>query len=301
LSQPRDHHFVPVFYLKQWTSQDGKLIEYSKPYGNKIVAKPVGPRATGFQTDLYAFQHLPPELAQYLEGVFLKRVDTESCTALRQLLAGNTAPWTPSLRSAWSRFVINSIIRHPHPFAEIKAITHDHWLQPDNVTQQEYERLRTPDDPPTFEEWVLLQGGHLADRIRIRFLQTAMDDEGLGGRLNNMSWNVLDLSGANFRLLTSDWPLYREINGERMAFTLPISPTVLFTATTHADIFRGLRRTRANDLVRIINTEVVSQARLYVYSSDRTQDRFVMRRMSSKMQAPPFFPSLIRAPANPQG
>src|SRR5262245_3674520 len=82
LSQPRDHHFVPVFYLKQWTNQDGKLIEYSKPYGNKIVAKPVGPRATGFQTDLYAFQHLPPELAQYLEGAFLKRVDTESSAAL---------------------------------------------------------------------------------------------------------------------------------------------------------------------------------------------------------------------------
>lgn len=225
-------------------------------------------------------------------------MDTESSAALRKLLSGNTDPWTPALRSAWSRFVINSIIRHPHPFAEIKAVTHDHWLHPDNVTQQEYERLRQPDDPPTFEEYVLLQGNSLADRIRIRFLQTAMDNEGVGGRLNNMNWNVLDLSSARFRLLASDWPLYREINGDRMAFTLPISPTLLFTATTHADIFRALKRTRANDLVRQINTAVVSQARLYVYSSDRTQDQFIENRMSSMMQEPPFFPSLVRN--NPQ-
>lgn len=300
MSHPRDHHFVPVFYLKQWANQDGKLIEYSRPYARKIVAKPVGPRATGFQTDLYAFQHLPPELALYLEAAFLKRADTEASAALTKLLSGNADPWTPALRSAWSRFVINSIIRHPHPFAEIKAITHDHWLQPDDVTQQEYERLRKPDDPPIFEQWVLLQGNNLADRIRIRFLQTAMDNERLGGRFNNMNWNVLDLSGANFRLLTSDWPLYREINGDRMLFTLPISPTVLFTATTHPDIFRALRRTRTNDLVRNINMAVVSQARLYVYSRDRTQDQFVMGRMSSRMQEAPFFPTLIRGrPAKP--
>jgi len=96
------------------------------------------------------------------------------------------------------------MIRHPHPFAEIKAITHDHWLQPDSVTQQEYERLRKPEDPPTFDQWVLRQGDNLADRIRIRFLQSAMDNDGVGERLNNMNWNVLDLNGARFRLLTSD-------------------------------------------------------------------------------------------------
>ena len=126
MSEPRDHHFIPVFYLKQWTNQDCKLIEYSKPYAGKIVAKPVGPKATGFQTDLYSFPHCPPKLAQYLEAAFLKRADMEASIALRKLLSGNTDPWTPTLRSAWSRFVINFIIRHPHPFAEIKAITHNH-------------------------------------------------------------------------------------------------------------------------------------------------------------------------------
>jgi hypothetical protein len=29
MSTPRDHHFIPVFYLKQWVGSSGKLIEYS--------------------------------------------------------------------------------------------------------------------------------------------------------------------------------------------------------------------------------------------------------------------------------
>jgi hypothetical protein len=27
---PRDHHFIPAFYLKQWTDQNGKLVEYTR-------------------------------------------------------------------------------------------------------------------------------------------------------------------------------------------------------------------------------------------------------------------------------
>jgi Protein of unknown function (DUF4238) len=295
MSKARDHHFIPVFYLKQWANEDGKLIEYSRPYRSKIVAKRVGPRATGFVTDLYSFPQCPPAIAQYLESVFLARTDFLASVALSKHLSGAREPWTPELRSAWSRFTVNFLIRHPDPFAEIKAVTHDNWLQPDNVTQAEYERLRRPEDPATFEEWVLLQGDNLADKIRIRFLQAAMDNAGIGARVNAMAWNVLDVSRARVRLLTSDWPLYRAFNGERMFLALPISPTVLFTAVTHDDISERLRATPSNELVTEMNRSVVSSARLYVYSADASQERFIANRMSSSMQMPPFFPSLKRA------
>ena len=63
MSEPRDHHFIPAFYLSQWAGPKGKLIEYSRKHG-KVIAKPVGPRATGFETDLYEFADLPPEQRQ---------------------------------------------------------------------------------------------------------------------------------------------------------------------------------------------------------------------------------------------
>jgi hypothetical protein len=58
-NKPRDHHCIPVFYLKQWRGQNKKLIEYTVKHG-KLIARPVGAKGTGFQTDLYAFPELPP-------------------------------------------------------------------------------------------------------------------------------------------------------------------------------------------------------------------------------------------------
>ena len=295
---PRKHHFIPVFYLEKWKNGDGELVEFSRPYSGRLIAKPVGPKATGFKRDLYSFPNCSAELAQHLEAAFLQRADSLASLAHAKLLAGVTAPWTAELRSAWSRFTLNFLIRHPHPFAEIKAVTHTNWLHTDNVTQLEYERLRQPEDPLHFEQWVLQQGNNLADRIRIRFLQQAMDNNGIGTPMNNMRWNVLDLRDARHRILTSDWPLYREIHGERMLFALPISPTALFTAVTHDDIFERLRRERPTTLVKQINLAVVSSARLYVYGADRSQELFVSNRMSSTMVEPPFFPTLARAHNN---
>jgi hypothetical protein len=295
MSAPRDHHFVPVFYLKKWAKSDGKLIQYSRPYPGKFVVKPVGARATGFETDLYGFPKLPEELAQFLESKFLARTDELAAVVHKKLLDGTAAPWTPETRSAWSRFAINFLIRHPHPFAEIRAVAYDCWLKPDNITQAEYEKIKQPTDPPTFEEWVVAQGGHLADRIRIRLIQGVMDNEPAGEKFNSMLWNVLDLSKSRFRLLTSDWPLYREIKGEDKLFALPISPTALFTAVTRAATFEKMRRDKPDDVVRHINFGVVSAARLYVYASDDSQERFVRNRMSTRMAGTPFFPSL----ANP--
>lgn len=291
MSTPRDHHFIPVFYLKKWAGPDGKFIE-CRPYQVKFHIKRVGPRATGFARDLYAFPDLPAELAQFLESKFLARTDELAALVHTNLLAGDAAPWTPETRSAWSRFAINFLIRHPQPFAEIRAVAHDCWLKPDNITQQEYEKLKKPEDPPTFERWVLAQGNHLADQIRIRLIQGVLDNELAGTRLNAMAWNVLDLSKSKFRLLTSDWPLYREINGDDILFALPISPTALFTAVTRQATFQKMQRDNPDLVVRHINTGVVSAARLYVYASDESQERFVRNRMSSKMAIAPFFPSL---------
>lgn len=261
MSIPRKHHFVPIFYLKRSADRNGKLIEYSQPYKNKISIKPVGPASTGYQTDLYSFLNCPPEIAQFLESEFLTRTDHLASLALVKLLSGAQIQWTPELRSAWSRFTFNFIIRHPHPFAEIKAVTRERFLTPDSVTDKEYERLRQPNDPPTVEEFVIKQGNNLADRMHIRFLQSILDNRGLGTRLYAMLWNVLDLGKSPHRLLTSDWPLFKDIRGNRVIFAFPISPTALFTAVSHVDIFYDLRKIAAKELVPQFNTYVISRAR----------------------------------------
>ena len=124
-----------------------------------------------------------------------------------------------------------------------------------------------------------------------------MDNEVIGNRINNMLWNVMDLSASPFKLLTSDWPLVKIIEGDRVLFALPINPTRLFTAVSHLEVFNSLRQRSPKELTVMINTEVVSRARRYVYAVDRKQEQFVANRMSSGMVTPPFFPSLARNPS----
>jgi hypothetical protein len=69
MSAPRDHHFIPVFFLKKWAGVNGKVVEYSIKYG-KLIAKPVGPRSTGYEFDLYAFNELPPTFGISSRTVF---------------------------------------------------------------------------------------------------------------------------------------------------------------------------------------------------------------------------------------
>ena len=65
MSIPRDHHFIPAFYLRQWCDHTGKLIEYTIKHG-KLISKPVGPNATGYEFDLYAFPELPLDQSQFI-------------------------------------------------------------------------------------------------------------------------------------------------------------------------------------------------------------------------------------------
>ena len=66
MGEPRDHHFMPRFFLKAWCDDSGKLIEYTKK-NDKLISKSVGPGATGFQRDAYAFDKLPPDQVQFME------------------------------------------------------------------------------------------------------------------------------------------------------------------------------------------------------------------------------------------
>ena len=76
MSIPHDHHFIPAFYLKQWAGADKKLTEFAFQRG-KLIVKRAGPRATGYETGLYAFPELPPDTAQHLENVYFNYAATD--------------------------------------------------------------------------------------------------------------------------------------------------------------------------------------------------------------------------------
>ena len=287
---------MPVFYQKRWCNDVGKLVVYSQPRLGKIVTSDVGPEATGWEKDLYAFLGANPELQQFLETKLLRRADELAALAVAKMIKEGPGSLTFDERSAWSRFVINSMIRHPEAFAEVRAGIERRWMDPDAETQAEYEKLRSPTMPPLFLDWVIAQGDNLAARIRIRLIQGILDNELNGRRLNAMRWRLLDVSKSDFKLLTSDSPVLKEVNEPKILFVMPVSPTVAFAATTHQDVMENVQNTSPNQFVKTVNLHVVGRARKYVYARDRNQHPFIMNHIMQHQEMGPFFPSLARGP-----
>jgi hypothetical protein len=155
MSIPRKHHFIPVCYLQHWcSSKDGRLYEYAIKNG-KFVCRRVGPRRTGFERDLYSFPELPAGAAQHMESRFLQLVDSTAAIALKRHIAMSAEPWPPTLTTSWSRFLMSLLMRHPDVMSEFRTAAKSLWPKGKDDTQRNYERLRKPEDPETFEEKIV--------------------------------------------------------------------------------------------------------------------------------------------------
>lgn len=292
MNAPRDHHFIPAFYLKQWAGPDGKLVEYTRK-GGKLISKWVGPGSTGYERDLYSFPELPSDAAQFMEQVFFQYADQKASDALDNHLGVKSLPWTSELVSAWSRFIVAIHLRHPDAMPELRAAAAAIWAAGGLDCQARYAALRKQADPPTFDEYLALCDPLAPVKVRVNMIVKALDNEEVGKHINRMKHAVVDVSSAPYRLLTSDRPVelfnIKETNG---ILSIPISPTKVFVAANDDATFEKLRRAAPEQLVCDINTFVATRARRFVWAQDKSQERFIDNRISTEMEPTPLFPNI---------
>jgi hypothetical protein len=292
MSVPHDHHFIPAFYLRQWTiSPDNKLIEYTIK-NSKLVDKPVGPRSTGYEAHLYSFPEFPPETAQYLEQEFFNYLDDTASRALEIHLTGKGS-WNNELVNAWSRFMLGIHLRHPDAMPELRAAAKSIWDKSGPKFEGEYARMRLPDDPETFDELLSSRDPLTDAKMRVNLIIKSFDNETVVSHLNKMHKAVVDLSSSPHKLLLSDRPVcfsnLQQPNG--VAF-LPISPTKLFVAVNEESVFARIQRNKPRNIVKNVNSFVVGRSRRFVWADDRSQTNFIKKYMSKNMESSPLFPNL---------
>jgi hypothetical protein len=293
MNAPRDHHFIPAFALARWAVNGGDLVEYVIKH-QKLIAKPVGPKATGFVRDLYAFPELPPEHAQHLESVFFNYADDKAARALDLHITGRSA-WNPELLSAWSRYVLGIHLRHPDVMPELRAGAGSIWDQSGVAYQEHYEQVRQPGDPDTMDEWLATRDPLTRSKMQLNTIIKILDNEIVGTHLNGMRWAVLDVSNSSFRFLISDRPVEIHRLKEPSGFaSIPVSPTKLFVAANQQQTIQNLGNLPPGEIAQHVNLFVVSRARKFVWASDESQSDFIGQRMSKAMEPTPFFPNLGR-------
>jgi hypothetical protein len=99
------HHYIPVFYLKRWRGEDGRVCEYSRPY-KLVTPRRTHSDGTGYVRGLYKLDGLSPGLENIVETQFLRVADDTASQALTAMIENREFREPVRLRTGWSRFLI---------------------------------------------------------------------------------------------------------------------------------------------------------------------------------------------------
>jgi hypothetical protein len=277
------HHFSPKFYLSGWTGPDGQLCCIRKVYG-KLVVDPKTPTGTGYVKDGYKTDHVPDDKAQRVETAFMSPLDNDAARELQRMLAGDPRLRTSEERSAWTRFVISLLFRHPAAVEVLKAhFTEMHAVAVRGV-EAEFPGSAITLDPA----YTSVAASNMLTEI--------IDNDRVGPTIFGMKWVVVDVKDAKRTLMTSDRPVVMPhgLDHPDCHIALPISPTKLFIAA-HTDRFKQLKPGHENVVVKEINKAVVAQAREFVWAVDDSQITFVEKHMATAPERPIITPEQQQA------
>jgi Protein of unknown function (DUF4238) len=290
VSEPIRHHYIPIFYLKQWTGTDGRLCEYSRPY-KTVKAKRKYPAATGYVDGLYALPDAPPGGQQVIEKRLMGHVDDLAARAVKVLLKNdpNAARWDAAVAIGWGQFLYSLIVRNPEHLVRIQKKLGE--MSPDIIEQlrEDYPQLREPGDPPTFEEYkaqfVLKPSTIPAPYV----LPHLIGSKRMAREITSFLWETRSVNTAKHSMLTSDRPVIMTngLNQPDAHIALPISPRLLFIASRNQETSNRFRVTPSDELVQMVNNKVAEQAIKYVYGTNDSQLRFVANRLGKKIQSSP--------------
>ncbi len=281
---PKKHHYLPVFLLRNWAATDGKLVEFSKPYGDRVRPKRVFPQQTAYVENLYTLRGFPVEIAAQVEQYFLQAVDSGAANVLRKLVSGITKEDLSSSEiSAWSRFMISLMLRMP----EDLEILRQRWREKLNEISLEHRILppRTAGETAhdLFSHAVANPPDAEIDEMVFNIFIDLLNSEITGSQLCNMHWGIVRFADLKHQLYLSDRPIVRlfalsAING---ALFVPLSPTSLLMLTNReVDLRKYLSM---NSLVHLkdANRLIVSQASKYSYAPSDSCLRFMENHLSS--------------------
>ena len=180
MNEGEKHHYIPQFYLKQWTGADRRLCEYSCPY-DRLKARRRFPSETGFEYGLTTSTTYPEPVSEIVERKLMQAIDDSASKAFRYLLANNVIGLDANGRSAWARFLMSLMRRTPEAVQDI----HDRLQR----SFAEIDRLNPPPPDASEEELAADRLGRVEQRKAL-LLQDLVNSELNGTALINMRWIV---------------------------------------------------------------------------------------------------------------
>jgi hypothetical protein len=155
-SPPRDHHYIPRFYQRQWAGEDGRIERYTRVATGDVHRSRVTPAAVGYQRDLYRHPRtdMDEQSAQALEWAVLARIDDAAAKALEALLSNAAALQNDTVRRDWTIFLRSMLLRTPYQMAGTLASLEHIWREADGGVNETYAKAWKPGMPVTATDFL---------------------------------------------------------------------------------------------------------------------------------------------------
>lgn len=144
---------------------------------------------------------------------------------------------------------------------ELRAGAAAQWDVDGDKYQAEYEKIRKPSDPATFDEYIAIRDPLVKTKMQLNLIIKGLDNEFICSHINQMQWTVADFSHAGLELLVSDRPV--EIHAlavPKGIVTIPLTPTKLFIAVNDPASLPMIQERSAREVIERINLSLVSRA-----------------------------------------
>ncbi len=285
---PAKHHYVPVFYLRGWTGEDGRLERYTSPRSGKVAVRRVFPTEVGFENNLYASPDDERLGTTWLETKIFQRLDDLTAPVMRKLNSTPIPQLTDEERSAWSVFVRALMYRTPATLRATKLSSAYEWRRAVESVGDRYGEMKGPNDPDTLEEYIAQRSTDDVEGAVLRVLPSIFVSEQVGQIMNDLHFQVVvSPSDVPSFLISDDFVL--RTNGVTVAgghLALPISPRRLVVMAWEKSTLQGIVSLPPRDLVAQVNRWIVGSARQFVGADDYAQDRFIRNRFGKELKEP---------------
>jgi hypothetical protein len=262
-----DHHYVPQFYLRQWADPDGRIPSY-RWLGNRAVFSHIkSSKGTGYETDLYAQEHVASEDRHKVETGFFKVLDDKAAQIHARLIRREPFIFTAEERMDWSIFLAAANARTPDIVRNLKteltaALRDKLEDQPERVEQELGYKPNF-----TLAEWAEKNAPAQLSNFYLSMLLKFIVREDVIQRYMDMEWTVHEPRSRHKEFLTCDRPLWYHRRPEHPQFTvmMTLSPQTVFIASSSPEQAQRFINVVPMRLTRLVNESVFNKARERVY------------------------------------
>jgi len=282
-----NHHFAPVFLLKQWETQPDEKLSCFFRINGRIVHQRYKAKSVAKEAGLYSLEGVSESERNKIERDFMGPIiDEPAADAHRAILTVGVRGLTDDQKLAWARFLVSLMVRTPDMVESLRTKGREKLLSDLNESPDEYANVRGGEPAETLVDWAYQNIPHVFDNFGITVLPQVVDSELLNTGVLRGNWASIPVSGCRHNLLIGDRPLiYVGKMSSRYVIALPVSPVRLFVAVDSMETWRRAQAESANDIIRKANLDSVSKAARYVYSTGLAQQNFIERHLRSSLSS----------------